>query len=347
MRILYHMTSPAPLIPGADAVFQEAGSLQRACGGEAINLYPFKLPIKYYPRSLYGAHCLDRLIRLDRDVDLHHVFFSDLAFFPALRLLKKPIVYSVIATVQVKQKPEIPGNAHIVVNNERDRDRLESWGLANYTFIRPGIDISWIVPSHVPIRDSFTLLAGSPPWVKPQLKQKGFEALLDTVRRMPSLRLVCLWRGVLYDEFMKMIEDRGIADRVEVVNEKADVNELLQRVHAAVVLADDPGIVKAYPHSLLEALAAGKPVIASSAIPISDYVERNGCGRRVNAIIPGAIVKAVRDIIADYDAFRARALSAGRRDFSMATMIASHRRLYESIIKKPCVASAPTAWQVR
>jgi len=51
------------------------------------------------------------------------------------------------------------------------------------------------------------------------------------------------------------------------------VNKTLVSVHAAITLADREGIIKVYPHSLLDALAAGKPVLVSRAIPMADYVE--------------------------------------------------------------------------
>ena len=37
-------------------------------------------------------------------------------------------------------------------------------------------------------------------------------------------------------------------------------------------------IVRSYPHSLIEALVTGKPVLVSRSVPMADYVEQAGCG---------------------------------------------------------------------
>ena len=333
MKILYHLTSPAPSIPDADAVFQDVRWLQEEFGGDFNSLYPLKSFISYYPRSLYGIHCLTDLLKMDKVVDVHHVFFTDLYIFPTLRVLKKPVIYSVIAGLQGSRKPELPPNAHVVINNERDKEKLRSWNISAYTLIRPGIDVSRFTPSYRPVENEFVLMAGSAPWVKAQFKQKGFDALFDAVSRMPRVRLICLWRGLLYDEAMKRIADHGIADRVEIINKKVNVKNVLDHVHAAIVLADDPSVVKAYPHSLLEALASGKPAIINAGIPMADYVARHRCGYVIDTISPDSICDAISKLANDYDHYVKNALHVGKKDFSLETLVSSYRDLYESVVK--------------
>ena len=107
---------------------------------------------------------------------------------------------------------------------------------------------------------------------------------------------------------------------------------MLARVHAAVVLAGRPGLVKAYPHSLLEALAAGRPVVVSGGNPMAAYVRDTGCGRVVARLETADLVEAIRELRQDYKAYRARAAEVGRRDFSQEDLVAAHRELYRALL---------------
>ena len=91
---------------------------------------------------------------------------------------------------------------------------------------------------------------------------------------------------------------------------------MLRRVHAAVVLAGRPGLVKAFPHSLLEALAAGRPVLVSEGNPMAEYVRETGCGRVVPRLAAADLLEAIRLLRLDYATCRARAVDVGQRDFS-------------------------------
>ena len=71
----------------------------------------------------------------------------------------------------------------------------------------------------------------------------------------------------------------GLEKQVEILNKRVDVNAVLAGVHGSIALVTNPAIIRSFPHSLMESLAAGKPVIVSRSIPMSDYVEQTGCER--------------------------------------------------------------------
>jgi glycosyltransferase involved in cell wall biosynthesis len=185
-----------------------------------------------------------------------------------------------------------------------------------------------------PDGDELLLLAGSAPWTEEQFHTKGVDALLDVAQRMPLLKLVLLWRGWLLEELRRRIADRGLADRVEVLTERVDVNEILGRVHAAVVLAEEPNLVKAFPHSLLEALAAGKPVVVSEGIALADHVERTECGQTVKGVDPEGLANAIARLEQDYPRLQANALDVGRRDFSLERLVGDYRGVYEAALSR-------------
>jgi hypothetical protein len=123
-----------------------------------------------------------------------------------------------------------------------------------------------------------------------------------------------------------------VGTQVQLINEKADVNQILSTVHATIILANKPGIVKSYPHSLIDSLAAGKPVIINRAIPMSDYVEKTKCGVIQEDITATSVIAAITELSAHYPTLQAHAKIVGKRDFSQTHMINAYAAIYESVL---------------
>jgi glycosyltransferase involved in cell wall biosynthesis len=212
-------------------------------------------------------------------------------------------------------------------------ERIRSWGLENVFLVRPGIDTSRFTHSPLPLPpDAIRLMVGSAPWSRAQFRSKGVLTLLEAAQQMPRLQLVFLWRGVLTDKMEQLVRRMGLNSQVEVLNQKVDVNQVLSSVHASITLATDPAVIRPYPHSLMESLAAGKPVVISEAIPMSSYVKEQGCGTVVGRVTPDEIVAAVEMLARDYDRFQHKAQRVGPSDFSQEAMIASYERVYQQVL---------------
>jgi glycosyltransferase involved in cell wall biosynthesis len=314
---------------------QEVELLRARFGGELLYLRPAWRARARYPRQLLGLHRLAAIRRWDRLVDLHHVYAPQLFWLPLLWLVKRPVVYTVTAGVDAGRP--LPPAAFlrrlgaIVVPSRADLEALGRHGLGNAHLIRPGIDVTRFVDTPPPPGPGFVLLSGSAPWTRQQFGTKGVDAMLEVARRMPDLRLVFLWRGVLLPELVARVRRLGLSERVEILSDRVDVSRVLARVHAAVVLAGRPGLVKAYPHSLLEALAAGRPVLVSDGNPMADHVRESGCGRVVPGLGEADLLEAIQRLRQDYAVCRTRAVEVGRRDFSQEDLAAAHRELYRAL----------------
>jgi glycosyltransferase involved in cell wall biosynthesis len=320
-----------------DAVVQEIEAL-RAVGsihGQVIHLYPGRKPGTRFPRRWWGLQHLPYLLRAEQHVDLHHLFNPDLFPFDLLRFLRRPVIYTAVAGVSGPDRDNVQRLAQLthtlVIPAESDRVKLQAWGISSVVTIRPGIDTARFADTPPPPARPFTLLMGSAPWTLDQFESKGVEALLQAAQSRPGLRLIFLWRGLYLKEIEHRLAQTGLSERVTVIHQQVDVSRVLAQAHAAVVLARDATVVKAYPHSLLEALAAGRPVLVSRAIPMAEYVEQTGCGQIVEAVNAEAVLKALARLEANYGACQAAALQAGQRDFTQQTMIQAYQRLYASI----------------
>jgi glycosyltransferase involved in cell wall biosynthesis len=121
-----------------------------------------------------------------------------------------------------------------------------------------------------------------------------------------------------------------LGEQVTIINRQVDVNDVLAQVHAAIVLAGDTRLVKAYPHSLLEALAAGKPILVSRGISMADYVERTGCGQIVESVSVQQVLVALARLESSYASCQAVAMQV-RDDFSHLRMVEAYKQLYAAI----------------
>ena len=226
-----------------------------------------------------------------------------------------PIVYTVVASLVGQAKPahlaRLQALHRIVVPSERDADVLAGWGFTNYSVVRSAPDRGELRPTFLPLEHELTLLMASAPWSKRQFDEKGIDVLLEAAARLPNLRLILLWRGLLGDELASRLRALKIANRVEVVNAKVDVGDYLQRAHATVLLAKRAEIIKAYPHSLIESLYAGKPVLTSNVIAMADFVRQQRCGLVLGSVDVASLVAALSKLRDDYDSLAANAAAAG------------------------------------
>ncbi len=331
MNVLYHLPILPPKMPEAEALSQEIAALRTAFNGEIVYLNPNETSPVYLPRLAFGWHKLRRVRQMEAEYDLHHFFNPDPFPYPVLLRLRKPVVYSLSSGVE--KRPYLPyfsRLAAVTVYDERSYGKLRDWGLTNVHLAQSGIDVSKFTHTAVPLTNKIRLLCASAPWTKAQFRSKGVDALLAAMRLMPRLRLTFLWRGVLYEEMVTRVAQAGVADRVQLINEQADVNEILASVHGTINLASDGAIIKAYPHSLLDSLAAGKPVLVSQAIAMSDYVKEVGCGVVVDEVSAEGVVTAVNEFTERYEALADTAVRVGR-DFSQEKMVDSFRRVYEAV----------------
>ncbi len=334
MNILYHLTILPPPVPQAEALSQEIAALQRHFGGRTVYLNPNQRSPVYVPRLLFGFHKLRQLRALEAGVHVHHVYNPDPFPFPILRMLRRPVVYSL--TGGVARRPNVSFFAKlaaVTVMDEGGLARLRGWGLENVSLARPGIDVSRLTPAPLPLGPEIWLMVGSAPWTRGQFRTKGVDALLEAAQRDPRLRLIFLWRGVLAEEMARRVQAMGLQAQATVLDRIVDVNRVLAEVHASVVLADASDIVKAYPHSLIESLAAGKPVLVSRAIPMADYVARTGCGVVVERVTPEGVLTAIARLKEQYDDLQRAARRVGQRDFALDGMIASFEAVYRRVVE--------------
>lgn len=329
MEPLYISNVPIPEQPELDAHFQELQTLQQAFGGSIVSAFPLKRPASWLPRSFYGLVNRRELKRLGAKASVVHVFSPGYYPYRYLSFFKDtPVIYS--AQTPIAEKVVLPSSIdHLMVYDERSLDTL-----------RPvyGERIS-LSPAHVDMKKQelgepsgpFTLLMASAPWEEAQFETKGVHLLIDLIKRHEDMRMIFLWRNLLYKTMKKLVAESGCADRIEVINEKVDVKQYIERAHAVVLLSKHASLVKSYPHSLMEALLCGRPVILSDSIPMSSMVRGEEYGEVVDAFTMRALDQAVTHVRQNYTALRHRIATMDGNRFSVDRFLSVHREVYESV----------------
>ena len=333
MKVLYHLPVLPPKLPGAEALSQEIDLLKSKFEGQINFVNPNQHSSVYVPRLLFGFHQLRHLRQVEAHFNLHHFYNPDPFPYPVLHMLRKPVVYSISSGLGEKRPflPYFRKLAAVTVYDNPSLQKLQRWGLTNAHQVQTGIDVSRFTHTSQPLTGQLKLLIASAPWTEAQFETKGVNALLAAAQKMPSLQLVFLWRGVLTDKMQQRVQQADLSDRVKVIDKMVDVNDILASVHGTVNLAQDTAVIKAYPHSLLDSLAAGKPVITSRAIAMSDYVEKTGCGVVAETVSVNELVASIRQFEARYERLVETAVIVGQRDFTQQIMIDSFQEVYQHV----------------
>jgi glycosyltransferase involved in cell wall biosynthesis len=162
--------------------------------------------------------------------------------------------------------------------------------------------------------------------------RKGHRVLLQALQPLagpdlPPWRMAIAGRGRQKEPLQQLAQELGIADRVHLLGHRDDIPDLLAAADIFVM----PSLWEGLPLAILEAMFAGKPVIASAISGIPEAIESGVHGLLVPAGDVPALSAALRDLLGA-PARRAAFGAAGRRraeaEFTIEHMTDAYERLY-------------------
>lgn len=335
--ISYLCTSPFPKFDKTDAVYNEINFLAEQTQGTVKSLFPFDTPNSKFPIPLYGLHNLLTIKRLEKKNKLNHIFGSGLFHLPFVYFLKKPCIYSVIASVHHQQifppLSYLKKFAAIVVSNSRDYQKLQDLGLDNIKLVQTGIDISKIEQHTTPLNSSLHLLLASAPWEKRQFETKGIHLLLKMLQDSQDVFITFLWRGILSEEMKVLIEQYDVSQKCTLIDEVVDINNYMKKIHGTILLTSDASNVKALPHSLIESLVSQKPVILSQKIPMADFVQKTKVGIVINRLEKKELMDGLKALKQDYKTLVSNVKNIAPSFFSIKRVYQDYQKIYAAILE--------------
>jgi glycosyltransferase involved in cell wall biosynthesis len=177
------------------------------------------------------------------------------------------------------------------------------------------------------------------------IPRKGHRVLLEALPKLraahPRLQVLCFGKGPLARVLQQEINTRGLAEAVRLMGFREDLPALLPCLDLVV----HPALMEGLGVSLLQAAAAGLPIVASRVGGIPEVVRDGRNGRLVPPGDAQALATAVGELLGDA-ALRGRLGAAGqalvREAFSVEAMVRGNLDVYRELLGEPRQASTAT-----
>jgi glycosyltransferase involved in cell wall biosynthesis len=316
------------------------------------------IPVVRFPiRSLVGPATVRQAMRLarflrDESVSIVHChdqysnFFSvlsaRLANVPAViaskRWLHSPLRYRVANGVGFRMASRVLANSAAVARSLEQDDRLAP---ARTVVIPNFVDeAAFVPPSAQTLRDWRAMLdleADAPVIgiIASLLPIKDHATLFEAVARLnsaePAARLVVVGDGPLRGSLETLAHTLGIASRVRFAGHQPNVPSWHFLFDVSALTSTSEG----FPNSLVEAMAAGRPIVATRVGGVPDAVRDDENGLLVPAKDPAALAHALSALLSD-PGRRERMGAAGARraraEFHATPVLASLASLYDTLL---------------
>jgi len=173
------------------------------------------------------------------------------------------------------------------------------------------------------------IVAGSVGWLT---EVKGHRFLIEALARLkpfhPRLHVLIVGSGALRDEYTALAKRLGVAETVHLVGERQDVPDCLAAMDLFILPSLNEGMCRA----LVEAMAAGRPVIATRVGGVPAVVE----DRRTGILVPpgdaSALAEGIDELIRRPDFAKAlgdaASESIGSR-FGVQAMVRAIEEVYD------------------
>jgi glycosyltransferase involved in cell wall biosynthesis len=163
--------------------------------------------------------------------------------------------------------------------------------------------------------------------------EKGLDYLFQAATSVPNARFVVAGEGPLCDRLKGLASEYDLEDRFFLVGFQAEIDTWLARAGLFVL----PSLFEGIPLSILEAMAAGKPVVASQIEGVDEAVLPGETGLLVPPADPQALAQAICNLLSD----PARAAAMGqagkarvKRLFTVDAMVADVLDCYEKALPR-------------
>lgn len=166
-------------------------------------------------------------------------------------------------------------------------------------------------------------------------KVKGHSILVDAmqmiVKQMPDVHLLLAGDGPLKQQLVMQCRERGIVDNVHFLGFVEDIATVLPLADIFV----SPSLSECTSLAIMEAMAAGVPVIATAVGGNIEMIEHGKTGMLVSANSPSEIAKSVQFMLSRKDVAEELArngVELSSREHSITSMVRSYEGLYRKLL---------------
>lgn len=156
---------------------------------------------------------------------------------------------------------------------------------------------------------------------------------LDQVKTIfPNVRCLLIGEGPMRPAIEAWIREQDLAENIILTGTREDIAELIAAIDISVL----PSLEEGFPNTILESMAAGKPVIATAVGGNPEAVDDGKTGMLVPPRDPEALARAILELLRNPE--RARALGRAarervEREFGIARMIERMEDIYTRLME--------------
>ncbi len=324
-------------------VVPEDGDVAARARDLEVPVHVIPLPPLRRP-SFAGVDSVRTLVRLTRvtDAALIHANGSRAMAYAGVagRLASRPTLWHVrIAERDGLVDRALCALATVVLATSRAVARRIAWAPAKIRLVPNGVDLKRFAPRppSATVRSSLGVPPSAPIVVSigRHVPEKGYRHLVDgaalLARTKPGVHWILVGDGELRGELEAQARRLGLAPHVRFAGWRDDVAEVLALADVFVLPSESEGFGRV----LVEAMAMGRPVVATNVGGIPDIVLDGETGLLVEPADPAALASAVGALL-DEPARAARLGAAGRAraesTFSLGAHVDAVERVYDEII---------------
>ncbi|MCM8764954.1 MAG: glycosyltransferase [Candidatus Omnitrophica bacterium] len=319
---------------------QKRGSFHKMLDADYIRNY--FLDVKRRPLQAIGK--LLFIILKEKPCIMHSFLFTGNMFAKCLRIFCWiPLVCSQRSTDDWKRavhwKLEKFTNflCSIIISNSKAGKRvlIEKTGVTplRIKVIPNGIDLEQIREKLKLVKSFYhtEIIIGS---IGNLRKAKGYDVLIEAAeiicKKRKDIRFEILGKGPLETHIRAKIHKLNLGEFVKLYGFTEDVYNYIINFDIVVI----PSIWEGFPVVALEAMACGKPIIATNVGDLPEIVENGTTGIIVEPGKPKALAAAILTLISNKDMRQMMGNNALRRveEFSSDTMVSQYGKIYDLLL---------------
>ncbi len=230
----------------------------------------------------------------------------------------------------------------IAVSDEVRRDVLETLKISpdKCYVIYNGVDIETFMNANAPeglrealgVRQEDFVIVMVARLVEQKNHDIVIEALEDIVKENPRIKMLFVGEGKRRTELEEKVREKNLGPHVIFTGKRDDVQNILKIAHVSVL----PSFKEGFSNAIVEAMAAGKPVIASDVGGNPEAVIDGKTGFIVSPNDKEKLIACIKKLQDDPDLLKqmGEAAQARARKFSIDIMLDSTETLYLTLLEK-------------
>lgn len=235
--------------------------------------------------------------------------------------------------------------------SERVTRPIDSVTVAVSEAVRESFDgeSGWVtIPNGIPTKEFHAQVESADPSILPQMARGEEPTFLNVARYVPEKNqavliramdrvvedipdatLLIVGRGPEEDRLRSLVVEHDLEDSVVVTGEVPEIHPYFASADWFVLPSEHEGL----PITILEALAAGVPVIAADLPSLEGVVEDGENGFLVDALTPRSLAEVMISTLSNYSMMSAAAIQKARSEFDISVMIDAYERRYRRICR--------------